>query len=284
MQEFRKVHHVADIFQEYMVFSNISELHKYVNETPANKTFEIYERQSRYTDGYYQAFALTSDFDEACSLLKNGWDEGAKDLDQKVESYFKGAKIASQSQQTKRKSVYDVAGYQVSVPRYLNGVPNSMVRTQMVPVKNKIITINKVMGYTGDITTEKIMNESAKALAIIKRIEDMGYRVNLNVVNLSYDHYQSMVGLKVRIKNANERLNISKVAFPMCHPGMMRRIIFGFKEVFPDVSSTFGRSYGQSSSSIRDFSNMCKGEYVIPPFISESIVNAKELNIEQFKV
>lgn len=282
MQEFRNVK-CNHTIQDYGVFNSISDLNQYINETTANDTFTRYNRQSRYTDASFREFSLSANFEEACSLLVKGWDKGSKDLDQKVEAYFKGSKVVSQSQQNKRKTVYDVAGYQVSVPRYLNGVPDNMVWTKIIPVKNKVITINKVMGYRAGITTQTIMEESAKALAIVKRLENMGYRVNLNVVNLSQDNCD-MLGMKVKIKGAGERLNISKVAFPMCHPGMMRRIIFGFKEVFPGVRIGFGPGYGASTYEIKYFAEMCKGEYVIPPFIDKSIVDAKELNIEQFKV
>lgn len=283
MQEFRGIR-CKDTTQDYGVFNSISELHQYITKTKVNETFTRYDRQSRYTNMNFKIFSMTNDFEEACSLLVKGWDKGAKELDQKVEGYFKGSKVTSQSQQTKRKTIYDVAGYQVSVPRYLNGVPDSMVRTKMIPVKNKILTINKIMGYRADVKPQTILDESAKALAIVKRLEDMGYRVNMNVVNLSQGCSRNMLGLKVRIKNANERLNISKLAFTMCHPGMMRRIIFGFKEVFPGVSEDFGPGYGASTYELKHFSEMCKGEYVIPPFIDNSIMNAKELNIESFKV
>lgn len=286
MQEFRNIKCDGTI-QDYGVFNNISELHQYITENPANETFTRYERQSRYTHREFVIFSRTKSFEEACSLLVKGWDQGAKELDQKVEAYFKGSKVTSQSQQIKRKTIYDVAGYQVSVPRYLNGVPDSMVRTKMIPVKNKILTINKIMGYRADVNPQTILDESAKALAIVKRLEDMGYRVNVNIVNLSKGYSRiepNMLGLKVRVKNANERLNISKLAFTMCHPGMMRRIIFGFKEVFPGVTSDFGPGYGASIYDIKRFSKMCKGEYVITPFIDSSILDAKELNIEQFKV
>lgn len=282
MQEYRWVRYNRDI-QNYGVFNSISELHQYITEGTANETFTRYDRQSRYTDFSFKEFSMTDSFEEACDLLLKGWSEGAKELDQKVEACFKGSKIASQSQQNKRKTIYDVAGYQVSVPRYLNGVPDSMIRTKVTPIKNKVITVNKVMGYRGHVSAQTIMDESVKALAIVKRLEDMGYRINLNVVNMS-EKFGTTIGLKVRIKNANERLNISKIAFPMCHPGMMRRIIFGFKEVFPGVPEGFGAGYGASIYEIEDFSNMCKGEYVIPPYIDESIVKAKELNLEQFKV
>lgn len=285
MKEFKDVQCLGTE-QSFGVFGSIGELHNYITTKEINEAFAKINAslESRISGYRGTKFTMTESFEEACDLLFGGWKKGAEELSAKTEEFFKGSVVSAQSAQNKRKTIYDVAGYQVSVPRYLQGVPTSMVRTMNVPVKDKIVTINKVMGYRGDVRAETILNESAKALAIVKRLEDMGYRVNLNVVNLSRDYGNNMLGLKVKIKSASERLNISKLAFPMCHPSMMRRVIFAFKEIFPHTKTSFCIGYGASEMEIKYFAEMCKGEYVLPPFIDESVVTAKELNIEQFKV
>ena len=60
--------------------------------------------------------------------------------------------------------------------------------------------------------------------------------------------YRRGFACRIRIKGADEKLNISKTAFPLIHPSMLRRLIFRFIEVYPDVTSNFTSTYGMPIS------------------------------------
>ena len=91
----------------------------------------------------------------------------------------------------KSKNMLSVAGYQAIVPLYLQSVPNNMVNKKMVPVKQKVITLNKSIDYNGGVSAEQIIEESIKAMQIVKKLEAQGYRVNLNIVLGSVAGYPS---------------------------------------------------------------------------------------------
>lgn len=252
-------------------FKSIEEFYKYLCDTPFNDVFR-WCRHSSVDSGY--SFTQTYSFEEAASLLKNGWDDMAKKLTEKLK-----AKQTDVVYGKKQKTVYDVCGYQASVPRYLQGIPTNMVNKINIPVKQKVITVNKQINYRASVKAEQIVEESVKALQIVKKLEAQGLRVNLNVVAANSAGGQKLI-LKIRIKNANERLNISKLAFCLVHPSMLRRMNFRFIEVYPKTNDSFTIGYGVPMQVV-EFKNECEGEYIIPPFVKCNVETLKDM--EQFR-
>lgn len=250
----------------YTEFKSIEEFYKYLCDTPFNDAFR-WSRHSSVDSGY--SFTQTYSFEEAASLLKNGWDDMAKKLTEKLK-----AKQTDVVYGKKQKTVYDVCGYQASVPRYLQGIPTNMVNKINIPVKQKVITINKCVNYNGLVSIESIVEESIKALQIVKKLEAQGLRVNLNVILGSEKDVRLVT--KVRIKSANERLNISKLAFCLVHPSMLRRLLFRYIEVYPYTTRQFVSGYGTpvTNSEMKQF---CKGEYLIPAFVEEDVNSLKDM-------
>jgi hypothetical protein len=46
-----------------------------------------------------------------------------------------------------------------------------MMNKKMTPVKQKVITVNKSLDYSAGTSSEKIVDESIKAMQIIKKLE-----------------------------------------------------------------------------------------------------------------
>ena len=152
-----------------------------------------------------------------------------------------------------------------------------MINKKMVPIKQKVITLNKSIDYNCCVDADQIIEESVKAMQIVKKLEAQGYRCNLNIVLGSEAGGKQFV-MKIRIKSANEKLNVSKLAFPLVHPSMLRRLFFRFIEVYPKVTSNFVvNGYGRpaSSSQLRD---VFKGEYLIPNFVKKDVNTIQTLN------
>lgn len=246
----------------YAEFKSLNEFNEYLNNTPFNEAFRWNKHAS--VEGN-EKFTHTKSWEEASNLLKNGWDDMAKKLTKKIE-----AKSMEVEKTVRAITAFDVCGYQASVPRYLQGIPTNMVNKKMVVVKQKVITINKCINYSCRVTAEQIEEESIKAFQIIKKLEAQGLRVNLNVISGTQND-RSIIA-KVRVKNANERLNVAKMAFVMCHPSMLRRMFFRFLEVYPKVTSRFVGGYGFPIFD-SEMKNACENEYYLPPFISENVEN-----------
>lgn len=247
---------------EVIEYSSLSEFYDYIMNTPFNKTFEHHSHSSVTGS---KEFTKTYTFEEAVGLLKNGWVDMSAKLTQKLNVADKNLKNGRRP-----RTILSVQGYQAVVPLYLNGCPQNMVNSKMVSVKQKIITLNKSVTYSALVTTRQIEDESVKAMQIVKRLESQGYRCNLNIVLGVFKGTRRFI-VKVRIKNANEKLNVSKLAFPMVHPSMLRRLFFRFIEVYPKVTSVFSYGYGQpvKGGALREF--LDKKEILLPDTIVKDV-------------
>ena len=253
---------------EVVEYDSLHEFYEYLIHTPFNDAF-CWAKHSSVDGDYY--FTKTRDFSEAVELFKNGWSDMATKLVQKLKV------IESKTEPTmKPKNVLGVAGYQAIVPLYLQGVPNNMVTKKMTPVKQKVITLNKSIDYNGCVSADQIIEESIKAMQIIKKLEAQGYRCNLNIV-IGSSEPDIKLYVKVRIKSANEKMNISKLAFPLVHPSMLRRLFFRFIEVYPHVTKSFVSGYGKPATS-DEMREIFKGEYLLPNFIKKDVNTIKTID------
>lgn len=245
----------------YREFDSIAELYEYINKTPLNEIFR-WRKLSSSEVGYKSTrFTKTKSFEDAVDKLLHGDEETAKTLTERAKVECKMENL------TTRKTVYDVQGFQASVPRYLQGIPTSMVNQKMVPAKQKVITITKNIGYTCSFSAEDIIKESINAMKLVKQIEARGMRCNLYVTSIAADSSVA-IGYRVKVKNANEKLNISKLAFTMANPSMLRRIAFRYREVAPETTSGFADGYGHSLNP-KELFQVAKGEYFLPTMTGE---------------
>lgn len=248
-------------------FKNLNEFESYITNTPLNSTFQ-WEKLSSVSSGY--SFTQTHSYEEATKLFKDGWNDMAQKLTKKLK-VIQNQVVDAQVQ----KVLFDVVGFQASVPRYLQGVPTSMVNKKRIPVKQRVITLNKDISYNCGTTTEQIIESSVQTLQLIKKIEAQGIRVNLNLIWGTTAGNTKEVA-KIRLKSANERLNVSKLAFPLVHPSMLRRLCFRYLEVAPTVTKSYTWGYGAplDGSQLKQY---CKDEYVLPRLFNGDLASIGDL-------
>ena len=257
---------------EVIEFDSLQEFYKYICDTPFNEAFR-WTGHSSVTGS--QSWTKTESFEEAVELFKSGWSDMATKLVQKLKVIE-----AKTEPHMKPRSQLDVCGYQAIVPLYIQGVPNSMLNKKMVPVKQKVITINKSLDYNGGTSSDEIIDESIKAMQIVKKLEAQGFRCNLNIAlgtSAGWGKDEKQFIIKVRIKSANEKMNISKLAFPLVHPSMLRRLFFRFIEVYPKVTKSFTSGYGSPAKSY-ELRDVFKGEYLLPNFIRKDVNTIKTID------
>ena len=221
-------------------YNSISEFVQTINSRQQNP--EITSTAS--IDSDYK-FTGTSSYEQAENLLLHGWTEESEKLNEMLK--LKALKEKSV------KNTYDVAGFQCSVPRYLQGIPTNMINQKVVTKKQKVITITKSIAYSFYVSKEKIEDESIKVLQLVNSLENQGCRVILNVMIISKKG-DTIIANKVRIKNANERLNLSKVSFPLVHPSYLRRINIRWIERFEYTTKAYNECYGSPMK----FSDFCE--------------------------
>lgn len=244
-------------------YNSISEFVQTINSKPQNP--EITSKQSEF-GGY--SFTGTHDYNEAENLLLHGWVEESEKLNEMLK--LKTLKEKSV------KNTYDVAGFQCSVPRYLQGIPTNMINQKVVTKKQKVITITKNITYSAYVRKETIEEESIKVLQLVNNLEKQGYRVILNVTAINKSRNGNIILCnKVRIKNANERLNLSKVSFPMVHSSYLRRIMFKWIETFEYTTKSFDTNYGVPVK-CEDFNNIIKNNKNDNEYFAEALYSYKD--------
>lgn len=202
-------------------FNSMTETLKYIDDVKNDfDDFEL-KKFEKYCNKYTNNFNITKNYGEAVNLAKTGWNDGTNKINDLL-----SRKYNIKNDSVKIKSEYSVVGFQCSVPRYLQGIPTNMISSKRVPTKQKTMTIVKHIGFLADVKPQTIIENSVKALAIIQKIESQGIRCNLDIISPAVTFKNKIVSIRVRIKNATEKLNIGIVAFALAHPDMLRRIIF----------------------------------------------------------
>ena len=230
-------------------FTSLQDVISYLNSAP---DAGVITKNASHRTGD-KDWAGTSTFDEALNLMKNGWTDKSKELEGELKKPNKEAQETVQV--TRQRSVYDVVGGNCSVPRYLQGVPTSMIR-QVRAVqdvkKQKIMTVNYSIGFNSCVTGQQITNNAVKCLTYVRRLEEQGIRVNLNIVWVSYE-YTDYVAFLIPVKKSSERMSIAKAAFCLCNPAMLRRIGFALMEKDKNLremkyGEDFKYGYGKSTA------------------------------------
>lgn len=246
-------------------FTGLDEFYKYICETPISDSFK---GRSLSSVNNTLSFTGTKSFEEAVDMFKHGWDSGVK----KIQIALKGLPT-SETTNFVQKTLYDVSGFQCSVPRYLQGIPTNMINSKKTAVKQKVITLNKIVNYTAMYKSDEIIKWGAETIRVIEAIERKGYRVKLNIV-ISNRCYSEVEIVRIPVKKPNERLNLSKLAFPLAHTSMFRRLGFRYIEVSPTCSKSWRSGYGISHDEyevkhVLDTLNI-KNEIVLPKYLSDS--------------
>ena len=252
-------------------FDSLNEFFNWITSTPYNKHFSSPSDQHSTTGSKW--FTGTESFDEAVGFLRNGWEKGTQDITKKLKSTG-----ITPTFKTSTRPTYGVAGYQACVPRYLQGVPESMITRKQVSQKQKVVTLTKSVNYHGGTSIEKMIEESVKAIQIVNNIEAQGVRCNVNIILGSQKNNHKEL-CKIRIKSANERLSIGKLAFPLANPSMLRRLLFRYIEVADTVTRDFVSGYGTPISDY-EMLGYCKNnnEYLIPAFFKKDVESIKSVD------
>lgn len=254
-------------------YSSVGEFLQDINSKPNNEFFKN-RHESQTKEDNDRGWYYSRDYARAEYIIKTGWDSAAEKMTKKV-------KMTSGAQSTVRSSrpAYGVVGSQASVPRYLQGIPTNMVSRQMTYSKQKVVTINKGISYSSRFSPETIINESVKALQIIQSMENAGQRVRLNVMwSVSDDYRDYTTVCKVCVKQPDERMNISKMAFPLAHPAMLRRFFFKWLETDNFTTKDMGKYYGYPATQELKNQAMGENEYYIPEEIPDMDALIKQLS------
>lgn len=236
-------------FSDNMViekYNSISEFLKYIKNNPVKQGRTRADSQATDMTSWYG----TGTYEEAVELLH----KGCPDIAKRLEGTLKQDGKKSSNQNVRNVAINSVAGFQASVPRFLNGMPDSMINTKRVVHKEKVVNVIKQVSFLAGTSKQEVEDVALECLEFIQDIERKGQRVNLWIIRGNRCDGQDNACM-VKIKGANERLNVSKVAFPIAHVSMLRRLMFSWMERCPEIKSN--TSYGRSWTN-RELEEFCE--------------------------
>lgn len=190
------------------------------------------QRHSETFGGDY--FYGTNDYEIALDFAENGQFDEIKAMKDAIDSVRVQAKAITFS------PIYEVSGESVDVGRFLTGEPECMQEWEMVESKgNKVVDLYFHFGGTASVTVEEKRNYGACILSIVDFLESSNCRVNLFLYcsNTFSGHGRKVITDVIKMKKANEALNIPILSFAMTNAAMFRRLLF---KVFENNRDGYG--------------------------------------------
>lgn len=203
-------------------------------------------RERKYTDSRFDDMTMMSmdkkwygveNYEEALTLMNDGWNEKVSEL----QVALKDCKALQAQKRIAFRN--EVHGFAPVVPLAILGVPNSMINTAMKPIKAKVISVYYDMVISCGYTAKQLIKNGRKMVETLVKLENMGYRVNLFMTQQYCDSYNGDM-LVIKIKSAEQPLDLKRICFPIMHPAMFRVIGFDWYGKFPKGTYRYG--YGSN--------------------------------------
>lgn len=183
-------------------------------------------------------FTGTRSYAEAVRIMREGWPEGAEQA--RALSAQLGAETADALTTERPTPLWDVAGDDADVARFLEGEPENMVAwiPEPVPAAGRVVRLlmgGRVAYY---VTAEMMRTAAVMLAAAADALEARGVRVEI-VVAYAVAWGSTMMEIRHRLKAAEEPLDLPRVVAGM-HPSAFRRVAFRWMETHPDLPAGYG--------------------------------------------
>lgn len=197
------------------------------------------------------SFEGVRSYGEALGLLRDGY-QGTVDA---MKGVFRANKSGSGTRFAFQNAV---AGFAPVVPLALKGVPNSMISMSMKPIKAKVIDIYYDMTNNCSVESKDIIKSGQAMLGTIIELERQGYRFNLYAVQ-TYSDTEGCDMLVVKVKSAQQPVDLKRISFPLTHTAFFRVIGFDWYSKMP--GSHFKPGYGHALAfefKKQELDNICR--------------------------
>lgn len=229
----------------------------------------------------------TATFDEALSQAQFGWREGAE----KIVRFYDTINI-----KTKKSSPYwgfDVAGEIPDIPRFIAGDPEHMKSRSPVDRRKKdVLRVVVPINYEFTASHSLRAARGAALLDYLLTAQELKFEVELTVLSVSTpnyfmpgdDKYGPDVAVKIKIKDANDSLNLMRLAFWVMSNAAQRRIVFSIKERL-DIAGWY--RYSETDTQLPAYGRQVKDQERLLHYVSsdealvlfpEDVTDARELS------
>lgn len=209
------------IKNELNYFESFSSLADFKAGLERPRTGKFAESHSSDKKDYWSG---TETFEEAETLLENGYDVGAEKLMKKV--------LSIHNEAPKPRMTASVTGSAPIVANAIIGYPRSMWAMKQVakPTPTRKVFIVNTAGHAVD--SDKLLESGAVMLNVCNQLEMNGVRTEIiSIPKFSYTvnkNRQTFTGgCSIKLKDYRESFSFKKMAYPIAHTSCFRR--HGFK-------------------------------------------------------
>lgn len=252
---------MINIFDKNKNVSYFDTIEEYTNFLEESESLRYGSAES----GDYN-FTGTKSFKEAIELCKYG------DEDLRTFIYDQNLKFdkVDSCNKVRRSTVNDVVGFMANVPNYVMGIPTNMIRDNRTMINSKVLNVFINVSAAWHVNADDIKLNAAKYVCAINRLEEEGYRCNVYTGSAGERGDRKNL-LIVKVKSDKEPMNLAKMAFPLCHPSMLRRLKFKWMETIP---IDFGPGYGTTMTEDRQINLLLKTLFRDTKFTILSVANS----------
>lgn len=198
-------------------FNSLHEVSAFIASTPVNGWFaDNFYNRSR---DCRKNFDGVETHEEATNLMLGGWSDGAK----RIQAFMTSGSVGVAPV---RRVVNSVVGFAPNVPAAIAGRPLNMRKSIKVNQPRRVVSLVYNCTVDSSVNTSDIERNAAKLFNVICGLERSGVRVELWACvascNDSKKHAAACCAA-VRIKSADQPLNVFKMCYPVVHPAMLRQ-------------------------------------------------------------
>lgn len=222
-----------------------------------------------------------SSWKQAYGLAVNGWHGVESEVLEIVDSAIES--VESQQEMDSFTPVWDTAGSEVDVARYLAGEPENMIDYHITPATRvgRVVTLCASVSVSGAVSNDAIKKRGYGIAALAFALSKLGFAVEL-WADLSAKSGSTTGRIRVLVKGANDELDPAKIMFAYAHPALLRTLCFSAMHAFPSgvrKALDVGGSYGTPENPKEDLPD---GTIYLPSVLRDrNIPNAEEMLREQ---
>lgn len=207
-----------------------------------NSSNELITTNNSRTQNFGEARDSTDDrwrgasWDEAINMLQFGWDKPVRAIKSNIQ------KLEKQGNMKKVSFRNDIVGFAPNVPNAILGLPQSMINQSITYKKAKVISVLVDLGASCSVSSNDIIDYGMKVIEKLYSLEKAGFRVRIEYLKtLNGRNYEPYTyALRYLLKNENQPFDLKRMAFPLVHTAMFRRIAFDWYERLPDAKHLGG--------------------------------------------
>lgn len=184
------------------------------------------------------SFTGSANYAAAETILRDGWPAGAERA--RALSASLSAQMAEADRTERPMPVWDVAGDDADVERFLTGEPESMIawETETVPAAGRVVRVVLEGAVNCDVNESDLAVAGVLTAAAVDALETRGVRAEVWVAYPTRIP-SGIVEVRHRLKAAEEPLDLPRVVAGM-HPSAFRRVAFRWYEGRADLPAGYG--------------------------------------------